>query len=184
LDSEFPRFGCPGVVFLFIEFPLRQQISCLFYFPHLRYFVAHEHTLGCLEVIFYFQLVLELGTLCLRFISWVWSFRLLFFIMSQFLHCIPAFDGTNYGYWIARMCFFLKSIDVWWIAKIGWIKPEATTAELFVAQTSARLSNDKVLHALCKALSPSEFEKLKLTSNINNCVCVHKVLTKQYQCGI
>jgi hypothetical protein len=33
------------VVFLFTEFPLRQQISCLFYFPHLRYFVTHEHTL-------------------------------------------------------------------------------------------------------------------------------------------
>jgi len=35
-----------------------------------------------------------------------------FFIMSQSLHCIPAFDGTNYGYRKARMCFFLKSIDV------------------------------------------------------------------------
>jgi hypothetical protein len=43
------------VVFRFTEFPLRQQISCLFYFPHLRYFVAHEHTLGNLEVIIYFQ---------------------------------------------------------------------------------------------------------------------------------
>jgi hypothetical protein len=29
LDSEFPRFGCLRVVFLFIEFLLRQQISCL-----------------------------------------------------------------------------------------------------------------------------------------------------------
>jgi len=27
------------------------QISCLFYFPHLRYFATHEHTLGNLEVI-------------------------------------------------------------------------------------------------------------------------------------
>jgi hypothetical protein len=43
------------VVFLFIEFPLRQQISYLFYFTHLRYFVAHEHTLGCLEVIILFS---------------------------------------------------------------------------------------------------------------------------------
>jgi len=55
LDSGFPGFGCPGVVFLFTEFPLRQQISSLFYFPHLRYFVAHEHTLGYLEVIIYIQ---------------------------------------------------------------------------------------------------------------------------------
>jgi len=29
LDSEFPGFGYPGVVFLFTEFPLHQQISCL-----------------------------------------------------------------------------------------------------------------------------------------------------------
>jgi len=43
------------VVFLFTEFPLRQQISCLFYFPRLRYFVSHEHTLGNLEVIIYFH---------------------------------------------------------------------------------------------------------------------------------
>jgi hypothetical protein len=55
LDSEFLGFGCPGVVFLFTEFPLRQQISCFFYFTHFRYFVAHKHTLGCLEVIFYFH---------------------------------------------------------------------------------------------------------------------------------
>jgi hypothetical protein len=27
-----------------------------FYFPHLRYFVVHEHTLGCLEVIIYFSI--------------------------------------------------------------------------------------------------------------------------------
>jgi hypothetical protein len=65
LDSGFPRFGCSGVVFLFTEFPLRQQISCLFYFPHLRYFVAHEHTLGYLEVNIYFQLVSEQVHLCL-----------------------------------------------------------------------------------------------------------------------
>jgi len=27
LNSGIPRFGCPGVVFLLIEFPLRQQKS-------------------------------------------------------------------------------------------------------------------------------------------------------------
>jgi hypothetical protein len=42
-------------------------------------------------------------------------------------HCIHAFNGTNYEYWKARMCFFLKSIDVWQIVETGWIKPEATT---------------------------------------------------------
>jgi hypothetical protein len=56
------------MVFLFTEFPLHQQISCLFQIPHLRYFVAHKHTLGYLEVDIYFQLVLEDGTLCSRFI--------------------------------------------------------------------------------------------------------------------
>jgi hypothetical protein len=80
--------------------------------------------------------------------------------MSQSLHCIPAFDGTNYGYWKAHMCFFLKSIDVWQIVESGWIKLEATTAELSVAQNSAQLSNDKALHALCQALSPSEFARI------------------------
>jgi hypothetical protein len=80
--------------------------------------------------------------------------------MSQSLHCIPAFNGTNYGYWKARMCFFLKSIDVWQIVETGWIKPEATTTKLSIAQNSSQLSNDKALHALCHALSPSEFARI------------------------
>jgi hypothetical protein len=58
------------------------------------------------------------------------------------------------------MCFFLKSIDVWQIVETGCTKPEVTTAELFVAQNSARLSNDKAIHALCQALSPSEFARI------------------------
>jgi len=61
------------------------------------------------------------------------------------------------------MCFFLKSIDVRQIVETSWIKPEATTAVLSVGQNSARLSNNKALHALCQALSPSEF------SRISNC---------------
>jgi hypothetical protein len=43
--------------------------------------------------------------------------------MSQTLKSIPAFNGTNYGYWEARMQFFLKSIDVWQILESGWTKP-------------------------------------------------------------
>jgi hypothetical protein len=58
--SGYPGFDRPGVVFLFTEFPLHQQISCLFYFPYLRYFIAHEHTLGNLEVIIYFQEQIEI----------------------------------------------------------------------------------------------------------------------------
>jgi len=47
--------------------------------------------------------------------------------MSQTLNFVPTFDDTNYGYWKARMRFFLKSIDVWKIVESGWIKPEDTT---------------------------------------------------------
>jgi hypothetical protein len=57
------------------------------------------------------------------------------------------------------MHFFLKSIDVWKIVETGWIKLEETD-ESTVTQTRARLSNDKALHALCQALSPSEFARI------------------------
>jgi len=50
--------------------------------------------------------------------------------MSQTLNSVPAFDGSNYGYWKARMRFFLKSIDCWGIVETGWTKPEDTTPEL------------------------------------------------------
>jgi len=80
-------------------------------------------------------------------------------IMSQNLNFVPPFDGTNYGYWKVRMRFFLKSIDVWKIVETSWIKPEETD-EIIVIQTSARLSNDKALHALCQALSPSELARI------------------------
>jgi hypothetical protein len=79
--------------------------------------------------------------------------------MSQNLNFVPPFDGTNYDYWKARMCFFLKSIDVWKIVETDWIKPEET-GEITVIQTSARLSNDKALHALYQTLSPSEFARI------------------------
>jgi hypothetical protein len=57
---------------------------------------------------------------------------------------------------------FLKSIHVWQIVETGWIKPEATTAEIFVAQNSARLSNDKALHALCQTLSPLNSQEFQI----------------------
>jgi hypothetical protein len=53
----------------------------------------------------------------------------------------------------------LKSIDVWKIVETGWIKLEETD-EITVTQTSACLSNDKALHALCQVLSPSEFTRI------------------------
>jgi hypothetical protein len=50
--------------------------------------------------------------------------------MSQNLNTVPAFDGTNYGYWKTHMLFFLKSIDCWNIVETGWTKPEETNLEL------------------------------------------------------
>jgi hypothetical protein len=79
--------------------------------------------------------------------------------MSQTLNSVPTFNGTNYGYWKARMRFFLKSIDCWNIVETGWTKPEDKTLET-VPLKNARLSNDKALHALCQALFPSEFSKI------------------------
>jgi hypothetical protein len=79
--------------------------------------------------------------------------------MSQNLNSVLPFDGMNYGYWKARLRFFLKSIDVWKIVETSWIKPEEAD-EITAIQTSTRLSNDKALHALCQALSPFEFARI------------------------
>jgi len=79
--------------------------------------------------------------------------------MSQNLNTVPAFDGTSNGYWKARMRFFLKSIDCGQIVESGWTKLDDTTLELVPAR-NARLANDKVLHALCQALSPFKFTKI------------------------
>jgi hypothetical protein len=57
------------------------------------------------------------------------------------------------------MRFFLKSIDCWQIVESGWTKPEDTTLELIPAR-NAQLANDKAFHALCHAISPSEFAKI------------------------
>jgi hypothetical protein len=84
---------------------------------------------------------------------------LIIILMSQNLNLVSPFDVTNYGYWKACMRFFLKSIDVWKIVETGWIKPEEAN-EITITQTSVRLSNDKALHALCQALSPSEFARI------------------------
>jgi hypothetical protein len=97
--------------------------------------------------------------------------------MSQTLNYVPAFDGTNYGYWKARMRFSLKSIECWSIVEIGWTKPEDATLEL-VPQKNARLSDDKALHALCQALSPSEFAKI---SNYESAQEAWKILETTYE---
>jgi hypothetical protein len=97
--------------------------------------------------------------------------------MSQTLNFVPAFDGTNYGYWKARMRFFLKSIDCWCIVEVSWTKPEDATLEL-VPQKNTRLSNNKALHALCQALSPSEFGKI---SNCESAKEAWQILETTYE---
>jgi hypothetical protein len=79
--------------------------------------------------------------------------------MSQNLNIVSAFDGTNYGYWKARMRFYLKSIDYWKIVETGWTKPTDATPEA-VTEKNSRLTNDKALHALCQALSLPEFVRI------------------------
>jgi NADPH-dependent 7-cyano-7-deazaguanine reductase QueF-like protein len=67
--------------------------------------------------------------------------------MSQTLNFVPA--------------FFLKSIDIWNIVESGWIKPEDTTDELTISQTSEQLSNDKpsMLYVKCfHRLNSQEFQ--------------------------
>jgi hypothetical protein len=91
---------------------------------------VHTRTCFILEVILIFQLVLEPGTLCLDLILECFFFFLLQFIMYQSLNIVPAFNGTNYGYWKAHMQFFLKSIDCWSIVETGWAKPADATLEL------------------------------------------------------
>jgi len=113
----------------------------------------------------------------IKFLSVIY-FLLLFATMSQTLNSVPTFDGTNYGYWKARMRFFLKSIDCWSIVETGWTKPEDTTLET-VPLKNARLSNDKALHTLCQALSPSEFIKI---SNCESAKEAWKILETTYEC--
>jgi hypothetical protein len=97
--------------------------------------------------------------------------------MSQSLNTVSAFDGANYGYWKARMWFFLKSIDCWSILETGWTKPADTTLEL-VLEKNARLSNDKAIHALCQALSPFEFVRI---SNSESAKEARQILETTYK---
>lgn len=98
--------------------------------------------------------------------------------MSQNLNNVHVFDGTNYGYSKARMRFFLKSIDYWNIVETSWTKPADATLKL-VTEKNARLSNDKALHALCQALSPSELVRI---SNSESAKEAWQILETTYEC--
>jgi len=73
--------------------------------------------------------------------------------------------------------FLFKSIDCWSIVETGWTKPADTTLEA-VPQKNAWLSNDKALHALCQAFSPSEFAKI---SNCESAKEAWKILETTYE---
>jgi hypothetical protein len=75
------------------------------------------------------------------------------------------------------MRFFLKSIDCWIIVETGWTKA-ADAALKLVPQKTAHLSNDKALHALCHALSPSEFAKI---SNCESAQEAWQILETTYE---
>jgi hypothetical protein len=73
--------------------------------------------------------------------------------MSRTLNTVPNFDGSNYGYWKSRMRFFLKSIDIWHIIETGFKVPEKSTAEWSIGEKQTRMTNDKIMNALCLAIS-------------------------------
>jgi hypothetical protein len=80
--------------------------------------------------------------------------------MSQTLNYVPTFDGSNYGYWKARMRFFLKSIDCWSIVDSGWTKLEDATPKT-VPLKNAQLSNDKALMLYAKHFLPLNSSKFQ-----------------------
>jgi hypothetical protein len=75
------------------------------------------------------------------------------------------------------MRFFLKSIDCWQIVESGWTKPDDTTLEL-ILERNVCLANDKALHALCQALSPSEFARI---SNCETALEAWQILETTYE---
>jgi RNA-binding protein YhbY len=75
------------------------------------------------------------------------------------------------------MRFFLKFIDCWKTVETGWTESVDTNIKLLI-EKNVRLANDKTLHALCQALSPSEFTKI---SNCGTAQEVWKILETTYE---
>jgi len=63
------------------------------------------------------------------------------------------------------MWFFLKSIDYWKIVETSWTKPSDATPES-INDKNLQLLNDKALHALCHALSSSEFSRISNSESV------------------
>ena len=98
--------------------------------------------------------------------------------MSQTINTVPNFDGSNYGYWKSCMRFFLKSIDVWFVIESGFKALDKPTAEWSNVENQTRMVNDKVMNALCLAISQTEFSTIL---NCDNAKDAWKILETTYE---
>ncbi|TYK26904.1 gag-proteinase polyprotein [Cucumis melo var. makuwa] len=82
----------------------------------------------------------------------------------------PLLDGTNYGYWKARMMVFLKSLDLncWRVVMVRWQQPMKTSENGVVTQKTELkwlkpedevvVGNCQALNALFNAVDPHVFK--------------------------
>ena len=73
----------------------------------------------------------------------------------------PQFDGTNYGYWKAKMTTHIKSINIniWQVVET---KIELANAEQPIVADEEKLqNNDIALSAIHEALDERVFEQIK-----------------------
>ena len=81
--------------------------------------------------------------------------------------CPPLLDGTNYGYWKARMCAFNKSIDekAWKKVLTGWTSPTVTDEEGNVTVKSELIglqkkTDWKALNTIFHDVNPTQFKSI------------------------
>ncbi len=92
-----------------------------------------------------------------------WYHKFVVMERVQHLDVPPYFDGSDYGYWKARMEVYLKSIDerVWLYANYGWAWSNNSQTSLKVKdELSESQLNSKGLNAIFKAVSPEEFKRI------------------------
>lgn len=92
-----------------------------------------------------------------------WYHKFVVMERVQHLDVPPYFDGSDYGYWKARMEVYLKSIDerVWMYANYGWAWSNNSQTSVRVEdELSESQLNSKGLNAIFKAVSPEEFKRI------------------------
>ncbi|XP_077232351.1 uncharacterized protein LOC143869055 [Tasmannia lanceolata] len=73
----------------------------------------------------------------------------------------PYFNGTNYGYWKARMKVFLQQdFQIWKSVQSGYVEPTKDLEEWTEGEQQASNVNAKAMNALICALSPEEFNRV------------------------